>query len=229
MFPMFWDPYYFLAIIGFVIVMLAQVKVSAAFSKYSQIPASSGYSGAEVARLLLDRNNIHNVRVEITNGFLGDHYDPLRRVIRLSPSVYQGTSIASVSVAAHETGHALQHARGYVPLQLRSALFPIASLGSSLGFFIAIMGLFIFGSGLLFQIGFWLFGGAVLFQIVTLPVEFNASLRALHMVENSGILARQEMPGARKVLQAAALTYVAAAAAAILNLLRLFLLGRRND
>ena len=231
-----YDPYWFLAIIGFILVMWAQFKVTGTFRKYSEIPCSSGYTGAETARLLLNKNGLDQIRVEMTHGFLGDHYDPIKKVVRLSPSVYQGRSLASVSVAAHETGHAMQHAKGYIPLQLRSALFPVAMIGSQLGLYIAMLGLFFLfqtGNSFLFQIGFWLFGGAVLFQIVTLPVEFNASIRALGMLGSTGILSRgPELSGAKKVLQAAALTYVAAAAASLLNLLRLLFLsqmGRRND
>ncbi|MGE5557967.1 MAG: zinc metallopeptidase [Bacillota bacterium] len=232
----FMGPYGYLVFIGLILVMWAQFKVTGTFNKFANIRTMSGYSGAETAQRLLRDYNLSEITVEMAQGFLGDHYDPRRKSVRLSPSVYQGRSLAAVSVAAHETGHAIQHARGYAPLQIRSALFPVASFGSTIGFYIAFFGLIVLwrqGNPLLFQLGMILFGAAVLFQVVTLPVEFNASSRALNMLGESGILSKsQELSGAKKVLRAAALTYVAAAAASILNLLRLLLmsqLGRRND
>ncbi len=224
MFPFFYDPTFVLLIPALMLAMYAQLKVRGTFEKYLRVPASSGMTGAQVARELLNQNNLYDVGVEMTRGLLGDHYDPRQKVIRLSPEVYQGRSLAALGVAAHETGHAVQHARSYIPLNIRNAFFPVASFGSSLAFPLFFMGL-LFGARGLMDLGIILFTAAVLFQILTLPVEFNASSRALMMLENGGYLSRGgEIQGARKVLSAAALTYLAATAVAVAQLLRLLLL-----
>jgi hypothetical protein len=216
---MFFDPLYLIMIVPtFLLSLFAQFKVRSSYKKYSKIPTSRGITGAKAARLILDAQGIRDVSIELGKGFLSDHYDPRSKVLRLSESVYAGDSLASVGVAAHEAGHAIQHAQGYVPLQLRSALVPISSLGSNLAWPLLIIG-FIFMAKSLIMAGILFFSLAVLFQLVTLPVEFNASSRALQALPATGILTDTELAGARKVLTAAALTYVAAAATAIIQLL----------
>ena len=207
--------------------LYAQNKIKSTFAKFLRVATRKGYTGREVARTILDQNNLNDVSVEMAQGYLSDHYDPRNRVLRLSKDVYQGSSIASVSVAAHEAGHALQHANGYVPLSLRNTIFPIARFGSSMAWFFIIGG-FIFDSLGLIDVGILLYSAAVLFQIVTLPVEFNASNRALVLLADHGILVNDELPASKKVLNAAALTYIAAMATAVAQLVRLLLLrGRR--
>jgi Zn-dependent membrane protease YugP len=210
--------------------MYAQMKVQGTYNKYAKVPAQSGYTGAQMARALLDANQLNNVAIEITNGRLSDHYDPGKKVLRLSPEVYHGKSLAALGIAAHEIGHAAQHANSYVPLAVRNSLVPIANIGGNLAFPLFFIGLFI-QSGWLVDLGVILFAAAVAFQLITLPVEFNASNRAMAMLEGHGYLSRgEELQGARKVLSAAALTYIAATAVALLQLVRLLLLrGRRND
>ena len=216
---MFLDPLYIMMIVPTVLLSIfAQIKVKSSYRRYSQIPTSRGITGAQAARLILDSQGIRDVSIELGSGFLSDHYDPRSRVLRLSESVYAGDSLASVGVAAHEVGHAIQHARGYMPLQLRSALVPISSLGSNLAWPLLLIG-FIFMAKSLIIAGILFFSLAVLFQLITLPVEFNASSRALDALPATGILTDMEVSGARKVLTAAALTYVAAAATAIVQLL----------
>lgn len=232
MFPFFYDPTYILIIPALILALYAQFKVQSTFQKYLRVGSSSNLTGAQVARELLDKNQLHNVPVEITPGNLSDHYDPRRRILRLSPEVYHGRSLAALGVAAHETGHAIQHANEYIPLNIRNAVFPVASFGSSLAFPLFFIGLILGRGGLfLMDLGIILFSVAVLFQVLTLPVEFNASSRALQMLEGGGYLSRgQEIAGARKVLSAAALTYLAATAMAVLQLLRLLVLrGSRDD
>jgi Zn-dependent membrane protease YugP len=213
----------------------AQFKVSSTFNKYSKIRNVKGYTGADVARLLLEQSGIHDVNVEPVKGNLTDHYDPTNKVLRLSESVYGSASVAALGVAAHETGHAVQHHTGYAPLTMRSNIFPVVSLSSKLAMPLIIIGLlFGYGTGslLLAQIGVVLFSLVVLFQLITLPVEFDASSRALKMLQGYGFLTQEEMKPARKVLWAAAMTYVAAAATSIIQLLRLILIvsgGRRRD
>ena len=224
--PFIWafDPTIVILIPAIIFTLYAQSKVRANFSKYLRVKTIRGYSGLQVARTLLDLNGLHNVPVELTRNHLGDHYDPRNRVLRLSNEVYHGDSIASVSVASHEVGHAIQHARGYVPLTIRNSIFPLASFGSSAAWFFIIFGLLIPELGGLMDIGILLFGIAVLFQVITLPVEFNASKRALNLLVNNGIIINEELGGAKKVLSAAALTYVAAMASGIAQLLRLLLI-----
>lgn len=228
---MFYDWTFFLLIPAVIFSLYAQFKVQSTFNKYLKINASSGRTGAQVARDLLDHNQLSDVPVELTPGSLSDHYDPRTRILRLSPEVYHGRSLASLGVAAHETGHAVQHAHAYIPLNLRNTIFPIASLGSNLGFFLFFIGFIFGGNTFMIDLGIILFSFFVFFTVLTLPVEFNASSRAMDMLTDSGYLVRgQEESGARKVLQAAAMTYVAAAATAILQLVRMLLIrGGRDD
>jgi len=205
--------------------MYAQMKIKSTFSKYLQVPSQTGLTGSQVARFILDKNGLYNVRVENVAGSLTDHYDPRTEVVRLSQNVYGGSSIAAVSVAAHEVGHAIQHANSYFPLSLRSALAPVASFGSRLVWVFIFIGMII--SPFFIDIGIALFLGVVLFQIVTLPVEFNASKRALEQLE-AGIIDEESARGSKKVLNAAALTYVAATIVAIAELLRLLAIFNRK-
>lgn len=211
--------------------MYAQFKVSSTFNKYSKVGAVSGRTGAQVARDLLNYYHLESVPVEITQGQLTDHYDPRNKVLRLSPDVYHGHSLAALGVAAHETGHAVQHANVYFPLHMRNAIFPLANIGSNLALPLFFIGLLFGGNTFLMDLGILLFAGAVAFSVLTLPVEFNASGRALAMLDAGGYLRRgEEINGARKVLSAAAMTYVAATAMSLLQLLRLLVMrGGRND
>ncbi|MFY9187760.1 MAG: zinc metallopeptidase [bacterium] len=230
-YPYYYSPYAIVVLPAIILALYAQFRVQATFQRYLQVRAQSGMTGADVARMLLRSQGLEGVRVETIPGRLTDHYDPRDRTLRLSQQVFYGNSLAALGVAAHETGHALQHATDYVPLSVRSSLVPAANIGSQLGLPLALFGYF-FQSGFMLQLGIILFSLAVLFQLVTLPVEFNASSRALGLLEGQGVLARDEIGGARAVLQAAALTYVAATLSAVLQLLRLLLmagLGRRRD
>lgn len=228
----FFDPYYLIfALPGLLLGLWAQARVRGAFNRYSQVRTARNVTGAQVARALLDEQGLHDVVVEETQGFLSDHYDPRTRVLRLSPDVYRTPSVAAAGVAAHEMGHALQHAAGYAPLQLRSAIVPVAQFGSSLAPILFIIG-FLLNFTTLAWAGVILFAGAVLFTLVTLPVEFDASKRAKALLTSSGIMVGEEIKGVDKVLDAAALTYVAAAVAAIGQLLYYILLlsgGRSRD
>jgi Zn-dependent membrane protease YugP len=225
---MYFDSYYLILVVPTLILsMIARFLVSSAFSKYSRVRSSRNITGREAADLLMRQNGIRDVRIEETAGSLTDHYDPGSKVLRLSQGVYENTSIAAVGVAAHETGHAIQHARGYGPLALRSALVPAANLGSSAGPFLAIIGLFM-ASDFLVNLGIILFSAAVLFYIITLPVEFNASARAVALLRSNKVLSDEELGGVKQVLTAAALTYVASALTAVANLLRLILLSRNR-
>lgn len=223
------DPTFVLLIPALILAFYAQSKVMRAFRKYSQVRAYSGLTGAEVARKLIERYRLADVTVEPTSGTLSDHYDPRTKTIRLSPEVYNETSIAALGVAAHETGHAVQHAHDYRPLAIRTGIFPIASLGSQLAFPLFFLGL-IFQGTTLMNVGILLFSLAVLFQVLTLPVEFNASSRAVAMLHENGMIRNEEIAATKSVLSAAALTYVAAAAMSALQLVRLLLIrGSRND
>ena len=224
----FYDSSMLILIPAIIFTLYAQSKVKSAFEKYIRVPTRRGYSGAEVARMLLNQNGLHDVPIETAQGQLGDHYDPIKRVLRLSGEVSRGSSIASVSVAAHEVGHAIQHANGYVPLSLRNIIFPVARFGSSAAWIFILVGLMIPNLGGLMDIGILLFGAAVLFQTITLPVEFNASSRALEMLDANGYIYDEEKKGAKKVLQAAALTYVAAMASGLAQLMRLILIRNRR-
>ncbi|MDR1787226.1 MAG: zinc metallopeptidase [Treponema sp.] len=223
---LFYDRYYLLLVLPAVILSIwAQIKVKSTFAKYSRVQNRRGLTGEEVARMLLKANRINDVAVEGVAGSLSDHYDPREKVLRLSSPVGGKASIAAVGVAAHETGHAIQHARAWKPLGLRSALVPVANLGSFAGPWLAIAGI-VMQYPLLINIGIALFGAAVAFYLVTLPVEFDASRRAIALLRGSGVLSEDELKGVKKVLTAAALTYVASALTALMSLLRLILLSR---
>ena len=223
---------YLMVLAGAVLSLIASAKVNSTFQKYARVRSMSGMTGAQVARRILDRNGLTDIPVEHVSGNLSDHYDPTRKVLRLSDSTYNSPSVAAIGVAAHECGHAIQHKVGYGPLKLRTMIVPAANLGSRLGMPIILLGLLFGGGGsFLVNLGIWVFSLAVLFQIITLPVEFNASNRALVMLDDYGILGQDEKRKAKSVLSAAAMTYVAAAASSILQLLRLVILfgGRRNS
>ena len=229
-YPMFFDPTYVLILIGIVISMAASAKLHTTYGRYARVGSRCGLTGAETAKRLLESQGIYDVTVRRVAGSLTDHYDPRSRTVNLSESVYGATSIAALGVAAHECGHAVQDARGYLPLQLRSALVPVASFGASISWPLILIGFFL-GGGILVKAGILLFSAAVVFQLVTLPVEYNASHRAVILLQETGILSGSEAEGTRQVLNAAALTYVAAAAASILQLLRLISIfgdDRRN-
>jgi Zn-dependent membrane protease YugP len=226
--PMFIDEYYIYLVLPAVILsLIALVMVKSTFAKYSKIPCSKRFSGQDSAALLLKSNNIRDVKIEAVSGRLTDHYDPSSKVVRLSQPVFSETSIAAIGVAAHETGHAIQHATKWGPLVLRSTLVPVANIGSMFGPWLAMAGIFM-GMDILLNIGILLFGGAVLFYIITLPVEFNASARAIDILKSNGVLTTKELNGVKKVLTAAAMTYVASALTALMSLLRLILLSRNR-
>ncbi|TYR79923.1 Zn-dependent protease [Priestia megaterium] len=219
---------YFLIII--LVPIWAQLKVRSAYKKYSKVSSSSGMTGAEVARRILDENGLYNVHVEPVRGVLSDHYDPRSKVVRLSEDNYYGTSVAGAAVAAHEVGHAIQDQENYSFLRLRHALVPVANIGSNFSWILIMIGIFAQLSGLLL-LGIIFMAAAVVFQVVTLPVEFNASNRAMNLLVSSGVIRNDEERETRKVLNAAALTYVAAAAVAVLELVRLILIytGMNNE
>ena len=225
----YYDPTYMLIIISALISLFAQFLVNSRFSKYSRVGSRSGMTGAQAAERILQSQGIYDVAIQRVSGKLTDHYDPRNKTLNLSDAVYASTSVAAVGVAAHECGHAIQHARGYAPLSFRSALVPVANIGSQLSWLFIILGIFFGGSHTLIMIGILMFSAAVLFQLVTLPVEFNASGRALKLLSETGILQKDEVSDTRKVLSAAALTYVAAATTAVLQLLRLLRLFGGND
>jgi hypothetical protein len=226
---MFFDTTYILVLIGIGLTMLASLKLKSTFSKFSRIRSVSGYTGQEVARMILNANGIYDVNVNPVSGSLTDHYDPASKTVNLSEDIYGSNSIAAISVAAHECGHAIQHNVGFIPLSFRSLLVPAANFGATLSWPLVLIGLMLGNAGsFLIQIGIILFMCAVLFQIVTLPVEFDASRRAIIELEKNSILPEQERKGAKDVLFAAALTYVAATAASMLQLLRLIILRDRN-
>lgn len=223
------DFLYLLLILVAILSIAASAKLNGTFSKYDKVRSACGLTAAEAARRLLDRSGLQEVRIERVPGSLSDHYDMRSQVLRLSDATFQSCSVAALGVAAHECGHAVQGKEGYGPLKLRNALIPAANLGSRLGIPLVLFGFLLGWNSTLIQAGIVIFSAAVLFQVVLLPVEFNASARGLRMLEDYGLLGGSEVQMSKKVLQAAALTYVAAAAASILQLLRLILLsGRRN-
>ena len=230
-YPMYYfDPTYMLVIIGVIICLVASAKMNSTFNKYSKVRNRLGMTGREAAEQVLHRAGIYDVRVEHVSGNLTDHYDPRNKVLRLSDATYHSASIAAMGVAAHECGHAIQHACGYAPLKFRSTLVPVANFGSQIAWPLIVLGL-IFSSdmsSLFLTAGILAFSLAVLFQLVTLPVEFDASNRAIRMLAGNGMLYEDEVKHARKVLTAAALTYVASAASAILQLLRIVLIANRR-
>ncbi|MBC8062604.1 MAG: zinc metallopeptidase [Clostridiaceae bacterium] len=222
---MFFGGYFYILIPSILISLWAQMKVKSTFAKYSKVISTKGYTGEQVARMLLDSSGLQNIPIEMIRGKLADHYDPIKKVMRLSQEVYSGTSVASIGVAAHETGHAIQHKESYSPLILRNSIFPVVNISSSLSWGLVIIGIFI-GSSPFINLGIILFTVVVAFQLITLPVEFNASNRAIRILENRSILVGNELEGARAVLSAAAMTYVAAVISALLQLLRLTLISR---
>jgi Zn-dependent membrane protease YugP len=227
------DPTFIILIPGLILAMYAQFKVQSTFTRYTKVNASAGLTGGEVARRLLEQAGIHDVTVEMTPGHLTDHYDPRKRALRLSEQVYQGHTLAALGVAAHETGHAIQHREAYLPMNIRSMFVPAAQFGSTLAFPLFLIGFFL-KTDWLIMTGIYAFSAVVLFQLVTLPVEFNASNRALAALESGGYVSSTEAGHAKKVLDAAALTYVAAALMGVLQLVRLLLIsgllgGRRDD
>jgi Zn-dependent membrane protease YugP len=229
----FFNPLYLIfALPALLLGLYAQFKVRSAYGQYSRVRTATGATGAKAARRILDSNGLQHVMVEKTNGFLSDHYDPRSKTLRLSPEVYESPSLASVGVAAHESGHALQDARHYAPLKLRTAMVPAVQIGSWLGPIIFMVGLFMSGvaGDTIAWAGLLIFGATALFALVTLPVEFDASRRAKQLLVSEGIVAPQEMRGVNSVLDAAALTYVAAALQAIMTLLyyATLLMGRRD-
>lgn len=222
------DPTYILVIIAFLLTCIASFGVNATFNKYKNVYNARGLTGAQAARMILDRNGLTNIRVERVSGNLTDHFDPSANVIRLSDSTYDSASVAAVGVAAHESGHAIQHAVGYAPIKLRNSIVPVVNISSSLSMPLFVLGL-VLSIDMLTNIGVMLFSAVLFFQLVTLPVEFNASRRALEILKTSNMLYDDEVKKAGKVLGAAAMTYVASVAATALQLLRLILLARRND
>lgn len=228
----YFDPTYWLVIIGMVLCLLASANVNSTMSKFHRFRNSTGITGAECARRILDNEGLYHVQIECIGADSGDHYDPKTNTVRLSSKNFNGASITAVGVAAHECGHAIQHAEEYGPLNLRSALVPVVNIGSTLGMPIILVGVLLSWNQTLINIGIWAFGLAVLFQLITLPVEFNASSRAVTKLEEYGILNSIENKSCKKVLSAAALTYVAALASTVLQVVRLIILfggNRRRD
>lgn len=225
---MYFDSTYLIVIPAIIFALIAQVMVKTTFNKYSSESNQHGYTAKEVARKILDENGLYNVSIEYISGNLTDHYDPSSNVIRLSDSVYNSTSVAAIGVAAHEVGHAIQHAQGYAPVKIRQAIIPITQIGSSLAVPLILIGMLFSALQWLIPVGIFLYTGVVLFQAVTLPVEFNASGRALKTLDENVILYKDEVRMAKKVLTAAAMTYVAAMFSSLMSLLRLILLSNRN-
>ena len=228
----FYSASYLLVIIGAVLCLLASARVKSTYRKYAKVRSASGLTGAQAAEMILRRNGVLGVTVQHVAGELTDHYDPARGVVNLSDATYNSTSVAAIGVAAHECGHVMQHEQGYLPLRIRTALVPVANIGSNIGIWIVMIGVILGMNSTLAMIGVYLFSFGVLFHIVTLPVEFNASRRALAMLQDYGMLGQTEIQGSRSVLSAAAMTYVASAAASVLQLLRLLMIvngGRRRD
>lgn len=224
----FYDPTWWLIIAGMILCLIASGNVSATYRRYSKIDNARGMTASEVAERILKGAGIYEVRIERIEGDLTDHYDPKNKVVRLSESVYHSSSVAAIGVAAHECGHVIQHYGGYVPIRVRNAIVPVVNFGSKMSWPLILLGI-LFGLTSLVDIGIILFSVVLLFQLVTLPVEFNASKRAIRIIRDDGILQGDEVTGARKVLNAAALTYVAGTIATALQVLRLFLLfGRRR-
>lgn len=221
----FFDSTMVLLLPAIIISAWAQFKIKASFSKYSKVNSVNGYTGSQVARILLDDAGLFDIPVEIVQGKLNDHYDPSKRVMRLSNEVYNGTSVASIGVAAHETGHAIQHKENYGPLRLRNSIVPAVNFSSNASWVLFLMGVILSVPSLI-NIGILLFSAVVVFQLITLPVEFNASSRALNILESRSILYGDEIKGAKSVLNAAAMTYLSAALMAISQLIRLLVISR---
>lgn len=225
---LYFDNYYLILVVPAIIIsLIAQMKVQSTYSKYSKVFAKGSKTAKEVTRAILDMNGLQNVGIESVAGSLSDHYDPRSNVIRLSDSVRGDVSVASIGVAAHEAGHAIQYAKGYAPIKLRNTVLPVANLGSRLSVPLILLGI-LFSFDPLVTIGILLFSTVLIFQLITLPVEFNASRRAIKTLETNGILVGEELTGAKKVLSAAAMTYVAAVLVSAMQLLRLVLINRRR-
>jgi Zn-dependent membrane protease YugP len=224
----FFDPTMIILIPAMIISFWAQTKVNSTYSKYSEVRTINGYTGQQVARMMLDNAGLSDVRIEVINSKLGDHYDPSSRILRLSPDVYAGGTISSAGIAAHEVGHAIQHKEGYKPLTIRNSIVPVVNISSSASWILFIIGLMLGFKGLT-MLGIVLFSAVVAFQLITLPVEFDASTRALNILKSRGILYGDETKNAQKVLDAAAMTYVAATLMAVSQLIRLIALSNRDD
>ncbi len=228
---LFYDPTYILVLIGAILSMCASARVNSTYRRYSQVRSHSGLTGAEAAQRILRGAGIYDVQIEYIHGNLTDHYDPREKVLRLSDGVYGSTSVAAIGIAAHECGHAIQDDRSYVPLRIRNTFVPVANFGTKAALPIILVGIIFGSSYLLIEIGLLCFFFGVVFQLITLPVEFNASKRAVRILGETGILSEEELTGTKKVLSAAAMTYVAAAAASILSMFRLLILfggGRKR-
>lgn len=224
----FFDPTMIILIPAIIISFWAQTKISSTYNQFSDVRTMNGYTGQQVARMMLDEAGLYDIRIEVIDSKLGDHYDPSNRVLRLSPEVYYNETISSAGIAAHEVGHALQHKERYAPLVIRNSIVPVVNLGSSLSWILFFAGLLLGFKGLT-TLGIILFLGVVVFQLITLPVEFDASTRALNILKSRGILYSDEAKGAKKVLDAAAMTYVAATLMAISQLIRLIAISNRDD
>lgn len=227
-YPFYFDRTMLILIPALLVSFWAQAKISSTYNKYRNIRTMNGYTGEQVARMMLNEAGLSFVNIEMVNTRLGDHYDPRNKVLRLSPEVYSGTSIAAAGIAAHEVGHAIQHKEDYKPLIIRNSIVPVVNFGSSISWILFVIGLFM-GNSLLVNLGIVLFSGVVVFQLVTLPVEFNASSRAINILDRRGILYGDEVSGAKKVLGAAAMTYIASALMAIAQLLRLIAISKRDN
>lgn len=227
-YPYYFDPTYLLLVPALIISFWAQIKVNSAYDKYSRVRTINGYTGEQIARIMLNEAGLYDVPIQVVNIRLGDHYDPVSRVLRLSPDVYSGTTIAAAGIAAHEVGHAIQHKESYSPLTFRNTIYPLVNIGSRFSWVLLVAG-FLLAIRPLIYFGIILFSAVVLFQLITLPVEFNASNRALKILKNRGILYENEVKGAEKVLTAAAMTYVAATIMAVSQLIRLIVLSRENN
>ncbi|MCR3759305.1 zinc metallopeptidase [Clostridium felsineum] len=226
--PLYFDSSFIILIPALIISFAAQAKISSTFNKYSKIRSVNGYTGADTARMLLSANGLNDIPVELVQGKLTDHYDPKNRIMRLSEDVYYGVSVAAIGVAAHETGHALQHQKHYAPLEIRNTIVPVVNISSNASWVLFFIGV-VFSIPALVKVGIAFFAAVVLFNLVTLPVELDASKRALNLLENKAILYHEEIKGARNVLNAAAMTYVAAALMAISELIRLIIISRDRD
>ena len=225
---LYFDPTVILLLPAIIISFFAQVKINSTYNKYSRVKTTNGYTGMQVARMILDGAGLFDVRIEMVNARLGDHYDPSSRVLRLSPEVYNNPTIAAAGIAAHEVGHAIQHKESYKPLVIRNSIVPVVNISSNISWVLFFIGLLLGFRGLT-ALGILLFSAVVIFQLITLPVEFNASNRALRILESRGILYGNEIKDAQKVLGAAAMTYVAATLMAVSQLIRLIALSNRDD
>lgn len=227
-FTPYFDPTMIILLPALIISFWAQHKIQSSYTTYSRVYSRNGYTGSQVARMILDSYGLFNIPVMITSGKLSDHYDPAKKVVKLSNDVYNGTSLASIGIAAHEIGHAIQHKEEYIPIKIRGSLVPVVNIGTKASWILFFIGI-VMSNTLFINLGIIFFSTAVLFQLVTLPVEFNASNRAIAILGARNILYEDELKGAKKVLGAAALTYVAAAITAIAQLLRLIAIKNRND